>query len=456
MGVQIPPLALERAFRRPSRFIKMASEVQPIVELDESRPGTMEFSIQVPEEALRAEMEKEYRSLARGAKVPGFRKGKAPRHLLEAKYRESVRSEALERLVSRTIWGTLEERKVVPFFDPELTKLEAPEGESVRIGFIVDAWPEVELKKYRDFELRRPVREVSDEEMERETRALQESNVVYVPVERPSIRGDQLLVSYQRFLPGGAAFGKRMGETPIVIGLEESPGVEGTIEKGLLGAAPGETRSVVVDFPENHPSAPVAGKSVEFRFDVKEVRERTLPPVNDEFASRVLGDEGGTLDILNEKIREHLARQAEDEADRKLDEEILDRLIRENGVKISDRLVERVTESNLPDFPPEDRIPEERRAEAEKRKAAIVENHRKGAIRAIQKLALMTEISGREKLEPEEREIEAMRRALAPREDPSLSAEKRQEESRKMKSEIRRILRDKNVYQWIRQNSTVQ
>ncbi|MFH1276944.1 MAG: trigger factor [Candidatus Eisenbacteria bacterium] len=433
----------------------MSSELQPIVEVDESRPGTMEFSIELPEEALRDEMEKEFRSLVMGAKVPGFRKGKAPRHLLEAKYREGVRSEALERIVSRTIWSTLEERKVVPFFDPELTKLEAPEGEPVRIGFIVDSWPDVELKKYRDFELRRPVREISDEDMERETRALQEANVIYVPVDRPAIRGDQLVVSYQRFLPGGAAFGKRKGDTSIVIGLEESPGVEGIIEKGLLAASPGGTRSVSVDFPESHPSAQVAGRTIEFRFDVKEVRERTLPPVNDEFASRILGDGEATLDLLSEKIREHLARQAGDEAERKLDEEILDRLIRENVVSISDRLLERVTESNLPPFPPEEGIPEDQREEAAKRKRAIVEHHRKGALRAIQKLALMTEIAGREKLEPEEREVEAMRRALAPKEDPTLSAEKRKEERGRMTSEIRRVLRDKNVFQWIKQNSTV-
>ena len=433
----------------------MKSELQPIVQMEERERGTKEYSVEVPEEIVLQEMESELSRLGKSMRLPGFRKGKAPRHVLVAKFGESVRSEALEKVVSRLIWETLKEGEVVPFFDPEVSDLKAHEGEPVRFRFTVDAWPAVELKKYKEFDLERRVPPVQDEEMEKEIRALQEANVNYVPVDRPSIRGDQIVVSYQRFLDDGNAFGKRIEDWDVVLGLEESPGIGGEIEKGLIGASPGDRREVSADFPEDHPSKPIAGKKVDFHFDVSAVRERSLPPVDDAFASRILGDEKGTEQILRDKVREHLEARAEEDANRQMEEKILESLIGENEIRISDRIVERVTRSNLPEFPPDDQIPADQKEEAEKRKAAMIDHHRKGALRAIQKMALMTEISGRESLDPTDGEVKAMRNALRSRDDSSLSPDEREKEEERMMSEIRRALRDKKVYDWIKENSTV-
>ncbi|MFH1679125.1 MAG: trigger factor [Candidatus Eisenbacteria bacterium] len=432
----------------------MTAETKPIIEVEEPEPGSKSFSVEVPESALASEMEKEFRELEKSARLPGFRKGKAPRHLLEARFRSTVREEAVEKLVSRVIWEALREAETVPFLDPVLDELSAPEGAPVRFRFSVDAWPRVEIRRHQGFELRRVVRPVTDQEMEQETRALQEANRNFVPVERPAIRGDQLLVSYQRFLPNGNAFGKRADGAELLLAREESPGVPGAVEKGLVGAEPGSRRTVPVDFPEDHPSAAFAGKKIEFRFEVKEVREATLPAVDDAFAARVLGREAAVSDLKDE-IRKVLEQRAEEEADRKLDEEIIDLLVRENVVEVSGRLLEKVTRANLPSLPRVEDLPEEQRAEGARRITAVIDQHRAGAKRAIQKLALMTEIAGREKLEPEEREIETMRRAIAPREDPSLPPEERREKREKLASDLRRVLRERKVLQWIKEHSTV-
>jgi trigger factor len=360
----------------------------------------------------------------------------------------------VEKLVSRVIWQTLRAAEVVPFFDPEVHDLSASEGEPIRFGFTVDAWPRVELRKIEGFELRRRVREVADADRDAEMRAIQEAHVHYVSVPRAAIRGDQLVVSYQRFREDGSAFGKRVSGAEIVLSREESEGVSGTLEKGLIGALPGQTRSVAVDFPEDHPSKPLAGRKVEFRFEVQEVRERMLPPVDDALATRVLEREA-TAAELETRVREALGRRSEEEADREMDDEILGHLLRENPVEIPPRVLERVTRENLPELPREEDIPPEKRPEAARRIEELIEERRKGAARAIQKLVLLTEIASREKLEPEEREIEALRRALRPKEDPSLPAEKREEERERFGGEIRRILRERKVLHWIRNHSTV-
>jgi trigger factor len=432
----------------------MSVEIQPVVRLEEPEPGHKKYSVEVPEAALREAMEEEFRDLEKSVRLPGFREGKAPRSLVEARFRESVRREAVEKLVSRVIWQTLRAANVVPFFDPEVHDLSAAEGEPIRFGFTVDAWPRVELRKVQGFELRRRVREVADPDRDAEMRAIQEAHVRYVAVPRAAIRGDQLVVSYQRFREDGSAFGKRVSGAEVVLSREESEGVSGTLEKGLLGALSGQTRSVAVDFPPDHPSKPLAGRKVEFRFEVQEVRERMLPPVDDALATRVLEREA-TAAELEEKVREALGRRSEEEADRELDDEILGLLLRENPVEIPPRVLERVTHENLPDLPREEDIPPEKRPEVARQIEALIEERRKGAARAIQKLVLLTEIASREKLEPEEREIEALRRALRPKEDPSIPAEKREEERERFGGEIRRILRERKVLHWIRNHSTV-
>jgi trigger factor len=432
----------------------VSAELEPIIRREGTEPGSEDYSVEVPEAALRLEMEKEFEDLARSVRLPGFRKGKAPRHLIVARFRDSVREEAVEKLVSRVVWKTLQESEVVPFFDPVVDDLSAIEGEPVRFRFSVDAWPRALLKRYQGFELRKVVRPLAEEDLEAEMRALQEANLNYIPVSRPAIRGDQLVVCFQRFLENGNAFGKRAEGAEILLAREETPGPPGVLEKALLGAEPGSIRTALLDFPADYASKSVAGRKLEYRVEVKEVRERALPVVDDSFAVRVLG-EGATAETLREKLREVLARRAEEEAERRLDEEIIGLLVRENAVQTNERLIERLARSSMPRLPREEDVPPEKRAEFAKEAAALLEEHRVGARRAIQKLALLTEIANREKLEPEGREIEATRRAIHPREDPSLTEEKRREEKERLTGEIRRLLRERNVLRWIREHSTV-
>ena len=128
----------------------MTIDQQPIVRVEDSEPGRKVFSIEVPEEILAPEIEKEFRRLAGTVRVPGFRKGKVPRSILEGRFAETARSEAIERIVSRFVWETLKENDIVPFFDPEIDRLTAPAGGPIAFRLSVDPWPKVEMKKYRD------------------------------------------------------------------------------------------------------------------------------------------------------------------------------------------------------------------------------------------------------------------------------------------------------------------
>lgn len=424
------------------------------IEVNEPEPGYKVLSIEVALEELNKEMEREYGRLGKKISVPGFRKGKAPRHILEAKYKDAVRSEALEKVVSKATWESLEEQKVVPFFDPEIDSFSAPEGEPIKFEVKVDLWPGVEMKKYQDFEFARKLPAIPEEEVEREIDALKHHHVEYTVVQRAAIKGDRVKMSYQRFFDNGDAFGKRVDDVEML--LDAPPGsdiVPLTMTKELIGVEPGDSRSVTIDFPDEHAIQSLAGKKVEFRLEVHEIGERVLPVYDDAFATRVVGKET-TAEALTELVRDELKRRAESEVGRALRDQVFEKLIGENKIDISERILERVTKSSLPDFIPVEEIPEDHRTEAQEQRERITKEQRERSLRVIQKLAIVSEISKREKLEPSEREIKSAARAFLPRERSSEPSERRQEEETAW-NESRRMIREEKVYKWVLEHSKV-
>ncbi len=427
------------------------------VEIEEPEPGHKIFSIEVALNSLTGQMDMEFNRLGKKVNIPGFRKGKAPRSILEAKYKDAVRSEALERIVSDAAWKSLREADVVPFFDPEIGDLKAPDGEPIRFRVTVDEWPVVELSNYRDLKLSRRVKPVGDDDIDRELTGLQNHNLDFIPVKRESMKGDKIKLSYQRFMEDGRAFGKRVTDVEMI--LDAPPGsdvVPLTLTEGLIGAEVDDQKSIVIDFPEDHPARSLAGSKVEFRIDVHEILEKALPVVDDSFAARVMGKEDGTLDSLKDEIRAELTRMAEEEADRELQAHLFDELLKHNKVDLSSRIIDRVSQSSMPDFIPEDQIPEDKREEAAKQRASITEERRKGSTRAIQKLAIVTEISKKEDLEPSDREIDRAVQAILARKDLShLSRDERKEEEESARSEMRRAIREDKVFRWVKEHSNL-
>ncbi len=425
--------------------------------VSESEPeeGRKVLAVEVGVESFRGAMEKEYARLGRRVRIPGFRKGKAPRSVLEAKYGDAVRAEALEKIVSDAAWQSLREKEIVPFFDPEIDDLTAKEGEPIRFTVSVDSWPKVVLNKCEGFEFTRKVPPVSDEDIDRELDGLRHQNVDYISVERAAIRGDRLRITYQRFLEDGSSFGKRIRDAELI--LEAPPGsdvVPATLTEKLEGIEKGEKRSVWIDFPPDHAARSLAGKKVEFRIEALEVMEKMLLPLDDAFASRVMGRKT-TLEELREKIREGLAGRLEEEADRALRREIFETLLRENSVVVSDRIRERVARESMPRFVPDEEIPAEEREEARRRKEQIRRERREGSFLAIQKLALVTEISKRENLEPSEKEVAAATRAVLARRGRSVAGDERRAAEEQVRKDVRRALREEKVLDWIREHSTV-
>jgi trigger factor len=273
-----------------------------VTELPESR---VRVEVEVPAADVNRGVQRAARSLAREMRMPGFRKGKAPPSLViqrlgfGAVFEEALR-ESLPDWYERALLAS----GIRPVGDPSVEVVSAPqdEGEPLTFGFEIGVRPKAELGDYRGLEVGRAEPEAPDEIVDREVERIREGFAKLEPVERPAAQGDVLLIDFEGLIDGQAFEGGKASDYLLELGSGQL--VEG-FEDQLTGASSGDAREVTVNFPEDYRSDQLAGKEAVFRVEVKEVREKVLPELDDDFASEA--SEFETIEELREDIRSRVS-----------------------------------------------------------------------------------------------------------------------------------------------------
>jgi trigger factor len=273
-----------------------------VSELSGSR---VRVEVEVSAEDVKRAVDRAARTLAREMRMPGFRKGKAPPSLViqrvgfGAVLEEAIR-EALPEWYETALLGS----GIAPVGDPSVEVVEAPEaeGESLAFKFEIGVRPDAELGEYKGLEVGRAEVEPPADLVDREIERIRESFARLEPVERAAAEGDVLLVDFEGLLDGKAFEGGKASDYLLELGGGQL--IEG-FEEQLAGVAGGETRKVEVTFPEDYQAENLAGEDAVFTVDVKEVREKVLPELDDDFA--VEASEFDTLEELREDIAKRLA-----------------------------------------------------------------------------------------------------------------------------------------------------
>ncbi len=277
--------------------------MQPTVsELPDSR---VSVEVEVPAADVDRAVSRAARSLAREMRMPGFRKGKAPPSLViqrvgfPAVLEEAIR-EALPEWYESALLGS----GIAPVGDPSIEVVSTPEeeGEPLAFKFEVGVRPKAELGEYKGLEVGRAEPEPPDEMVDREIERIRESFAKLEPVERAAADGDVLLVDFEGLLDGKAFEGGKANDYLLELGGGQL--IEG-FEEQLAGATGDETRKVEVTFPEDYQAEQLAGEDAVFTVEVKEVREKVLPELDDDFASEA--SEFDTLEELRDDIGTRLA-----------------------------------------------------------------------------------------------------------------------------------------------------
>jgi len=305
-------------------------------QLSELSPVLVELKVDVPWERVAKNLEDSYAKLQRSARVRGFRPGKVPRNVVKQLFGAQVKSEVTNALVEEGLIAAFKEHSISPVAMPEIDPEEIAEGKPFAFTAKIEVRPKV-AEVETALELTRPKEDVSDTEIDAELERLRNENAELRTPEptRPAKEGDSLLIDTQVSIAGE--------ERPDLSATDKWVELGGNrliaeIEQGLLGAKPGETRDVFVNFDAEHSREDLRGKIAVFKLTVKEQREKELPALDDEFA-KDLG-EHETLAALRESIREKLAANAKRRAQSQLREQAMDRLVDKNPIPVPPSLVE--------------------------------------------------------------------------------------------------------------------
>ncbi|MEO8661482.1 MAG: trigger factor [Bryobacteraceae bacterium] len=300
-----------------------------------------ELEITVPLDEVDKETAQVVEKVRAKAKLPGFRPGKAPASLIRQRFEAEVRQEVLENLIPRVLNKQFETDGLNVVSQPAIKDLHFHSGEPLRFKAEFEVAPEIELKEYRGIAVTYSEPTVTDEDVEKRVEEIREQKAEYVNIDpRPAESGDYIAASLQS-LDGLEGEPLKQDEVTLHLGAEDTVAA---FTENLVGVSPGESREFDVAYPEDGPER-LAGKTVRFKAEVKNIRRKELPELNDEFAKDI-GDYND-LGELREAIRKSIFREREFNSQQTAKMAIVDKLVSENEFPVPEVFVDRQIESNV-------------------------------------------------------------------------------------------------------------
>ncbi|MFN2465639.1 MAG: trigger factor [Candidatus Dormibacteria bacterium] len=278
----------------------------------ERRPGSVvELAIEVPSEQVEKAIDRAFNRLAPRVRVPGFRPGKAPRTVLEREIGwPALREQALEILVPETVTEAVRENDLAVIDTPQVQVETFERVGAARIKAVVTVKPEVKLGDYKSISAPLAPAEVTGEQVEQSIQELRESLAQLVPADnRPVADRDHLYVDLE-VLRDGAVLDDGQSEN-LELDMDRGALLPGLFD-GLVGTTQGETCEVEVTLPEDYRRTELAGQAVTFKVTIKEIKERQLPPLDDDLAREA--GAGDSLAELRQRIEERLRAVIERDA----------------------------------------------------------------------------------------------------------------------------------------------
>src|SRR5213083_591471 len=316
-------------------------------------PGAASLAVTVPVEQVREAEDRATSAYQRRARLPGFRKGKAPAAIVKKHFADDIRQEALQELIRESWKVAVEQESLKPIADPHVHNLKWDVGAPITFEFHVEVKPDIQLGRLGGFQLKRSVRRVTDEQVAAQVNEVREQKAPWTPVagEKPKLK-DLVHVTI------AAREGAQLKDPqPYQLVLGEGRAIP-EVEQQIQGMLPGETIDAIVRFPDDFADEAKRGQTREIRLTLHEVKRQQLPELDDAFA-REVGD-FESLEALRKVVREDLEKEAEREADAQVRRDLIEQIVQANRVAAPRPLVERalavyaqaygIPEDRWPDF----------------------------------------------------------------------------------------------------------
>lgn len=305
--------------------------------VEKNENNTAKLVLEVEKAQFQTALDKAYRKVKNTIYIPGFRKGKAPRKIVETMYGSNVFYEDAINLIFPEIWDqatTESELKVVG--SPSVSDLNVDENGNLVLTVECGLYPVAVLGQYKGIEAEKAAVTVTDEEVDADIKQLASRNSSISTVERAAKDGDTVIIDFDGYMDGvafdggkGENYTLRLGSGTFIPGFEDQ----------VVGMAAGDEKDVEVTFPEDYGTQELAGKPATFKVKVHEVKETLIPELDDEFAKDV-SETAETLEDLKKERREKLEKDKADEAEHNFKNEVIKKAMDNLEVVIPDAMVE--------------------------------------------------------------------------------------------------------------------
>ncbi|HHW31285.1 MAG TPA: trigger factor [Clostridiaceae bacterium] len=317
------------------------------VKVEDLEKNVKQLEIEVDEETFNDGMQKSYIKNAKKFNVPGFRRGKAPRAIVERYYGEEVLYEdAINIVCPKAYEQAIKDYDIHPVDRPEIDIKQIGKGKSLIFTAKVVVKPEVELGIYKGVEVEKPEVVVTDEDVEKELNMVAEKNARIITVDDRGIeKGDIAVIYFEGFIDGKAFEGGKGTDFNLTIGSGQFiPG----FEDQLIGAKTGDEVDVNVSFPEDYGHKELAGKPALFKVKIKEVKVKELPEIDDEFAKDI--SEFDTLAEYKEDLRKKLIEAANHRAEHEIRDKVVSKVVDNATVDIPQVMLDKHIDYLIYDF----------------------------------------------------------------------------------------------------------
>lgn len=317
-----------------------------LISCEKLEKSMVELQFSVDAETFKAAVNNAFKREGKKYAIPGFRKGKAPRHMIEKMYGSDIfHYDAVNDLFPEAYEAAVKEAKidVVGRPDPEVVSMSEADGVVLKVKVAVK--PEVELGEYAGLTVTKEAKNVNEADVDAEVKRMQDRNGRLLTREGAAENGDTVDIDFEGFVDGKAFEGGKAEHYSLVLGSGSFiPGFEDQV----VGHSAGEEFDVNVKFPEEYGAAELAGKDATFKIKLHEVKYKELPALDDDFAKDV--SEYDTLDELKDSIRNNIKTNLDKQAEQKVENDLMDQVITNMKADIPDAMVDSRIDELVQDF----------------------------------------------------------------------------------------------------------
>src|ERR1041384_2175867 len=301
-----------------------------------------ELELEIPAEDVTKATERVAKELARVARVPGFRPGKAPVALIKRRFADDIKGEVLQSLVPERVEKAVAEQKLNPVSQPQVDKLDFNEGQPLKFRAVFEVLPDFELRTYKGLEIEMPPMDVTDQDVNKALEETRERAAAFAPVEGRAVENGDFAQLKLTGTPEGGGDPIQADSVLCHVGAEETMEA---FNANLRGANIGDHKEFDAEYPADYPDQKLAGKKFHYSADVTGIKTKKLPELNDDFAKDV--SEAATLDELKTKIRESLEHQRDHRQKDLQRERVIGELVKLHDFPVPESLVESQMDGRL-------------------------------------------------------------------------------------------------------------